>query len=83
MCVEAQITIAITYDGDKYSATCETRRIPGMRQPNRNRSLRDVMLCNTPGLKHNLGLLTLSGKAIFVYSISISLLLKFIRFTIH
>lgn len=40
MCVEAQITIAITYDGDKYSATCETRRIPGMRQPNRNRSLR-------------------------------------------
>lgn len=41
MCVEAQITIAlITYDGDKYSATCETQRIPGMRQPNRNRSLR-------------------------------------------
>lgn len=43
----------------------------------------DVMLCNTAGLKNNLGLLTLSGKAIFVYSISISLLLKFIRFTIH
>lgn len=59
MCVEAQITIAITYDGDKYSATCETRRIPGMPQPNSNRSLRDVMLCNTAGLKNNLGLLTL------------------------
>lgn len=83
MCVEAQITIAITYNGDKYSTTRGTRRIPGMRQPNRNGFLRDVILRNTAGLKYNLGSLTVSGKTTFVCSISISLLLNFIRFTIH
>lgn len=63
------------------SAICETRRIPGMRLPNRNRFLRDVMLCNTAGLKNNHGSLTLSGKkTIFVYAISISLLSEILSF---